>query len=98
MLPAGVILTGGGSKLSGMLETAKQILRLPISLGTPIGVSSVIDRMSDPSMSTAIGLVLWGRHIRSADSGKGFGKVIQKLGSLDKVGSGLMKMFRSMKP
>ncbi len=98
MLPAGVILTGGGSKLHGMLETAKTTLRLPISLGTPIGVSSVIDRISDPSMSTAIGLVLWGRHIRSADTGKGFGKVIQKFGNFDKVGSGLKKLFRSMKP
>ena len=98
MLPAGVILTGGGAKLEGMLEAAKATLRLPISLGTPIGVSSVIDRISDPAMSTAIGLVLWGRHIRSTDTGKGFGKVIKKFGNLDKVGSGLKKLFRSMKP
>lgn len=98
MLPAGVILTGGGAKLDGILETAKATLRLPISLGTPIGVSSVIDRISDPAMSTAIGLVLWGRHIRSTDTSKGFGKVIQKFGNFDKVGSGLKKLFRSMKP
>ncbi len=98
MLPAGVILTGSGAKLTGMLEAAKETLRLPIGLGTPIGVSSVIDRINDPGMSTAIGLVLWGRHIRGANSQKGFGKVMEKFGGFEKVGSGLKKLFKSMKP
>ena len=98
MLPAGVILTGSGAKLTGMLEAAKNALRLPIGLGTPIGVSSVIDRINDPGMSTAIGLVLWGRHIRGTDSGKGFGKVMNKIPNFENIGSGLKKLFRSMKP
>ena len=98
MLPAGVILTGSGAKLTGMLEAAKETLRLPIGLGTPIGVSSVIDRINDPGMSTAIGLVLWGRHIRGASSQKGFGKVMEKFGGFEKVGNGLKKLFKSMKP
>ena len=98
MLPAGVILTGSGSKLAGMLEAGKATLRLPISLGTPIGVSSVIDRINDPGMSTAIGLVLWGKHIRGAHQDKGFGQIMTKLGGLEKVGSGFMKMLKQLKP
>lgn len=98
MLPAGVILTGAGAKLVGLLEAGKSALRLPISLGTPIGVSSVIDRINDPGMSTAIGLVLWGRHIRSTTEAKGIGKVIQKFGNFNNVTSSLKKMFRSFKP
>ena len=97
MLPAGVILTGSGAKLTGMLEAAKETLRLPIGLGTPIGVSSVIDRINDPGMSTAIGLVLWGRHIRGASSQKGFGKVMEKFGGFEKVGNGLKKLFKFSK-
>ena len=31
MLPAGVILTGGGAKLGGLVELAKDKLRLPAS-------------------------------------------------------------------
>ncbi len=98
MLPAGVILTGGGAKLVGILDVAKESLRLPVSLGTPIGVSSVIDRINDPSMSTVMGLVLWGRHIRGAGSHGGFGGLLSKFGDINKIGSGLKKLFKSLKP
>ena len=99
MLPAGVVLTGGGAKLSGMLDAAKDTLRLPVALGSAIGVSSVIDRSNDPSMSTAIGLVLWGHHIRGVGGRSGMGQVFQSFGGgFEKVSSGLKKLFRSIKP
>lgn len=66
MLPAGAILTGSGSKLADMVEVAKTCLRLPASLGYPIGVSSAIDKMNDPSYSTAVGLVLWGLQLNNS--------------------------------
>lgn len=99
MLPAGVIMTGAGAKLAGMLDVAKSTLRLPVSIGTAIGVTSVIDRATDPGMSTAIGLVLWGYHIRGAGGGKGFGKILQSFGgNMNKMASGLAKLLRSLKP
>ncbi|TAL19960.1 cell division protein FtsA [Patescibacteria group bacterium] len=60
LLPAGVVLTGGGAKLPGMTEVAKRKLRLPASLGLPLGVSSITDRVQDLSFTTAVGLVHWG--------------------------------------
>lgn len=60
-LPAGVILTGGGAKLPGILELAKHQLRLPVTLGLPGSVATVIDRVNDPGFATAVGLVLWGQ-------------------------------------
>lgn len=99
MLPAGVILTGGGSKLSGLIDCAKSTLRLPVTLGTAIGVTSVIDRAGDPSMSTAIGLVLWGQHIRGVSAGGGIGKMFQSVGGgMGKVAGGLKKLLKSLKP
>ena len=99
MLPAGVVLTGGGAKLAGMLEAAKATLRLPVSLGSAIGVTSVIDRSNDPSMSTAIGLVLWGHHIRGSGQGRGIGQMLQSFGGgMEKMTSGFKKLFRSLKP
>ncbi|MBU0645974.1 cell division protein FtsA [Patescibacteria group bacterium] len=98
MLPAGVILTGGGAKLNGVLEVAKTALRLPASLGTPIGITSVIDRTNDPSMSTAIGLVLWGHNIRGGEGPSGFGKIFAKIDLVDKVTSGFKKVFKTIKP
>lgn len=99
MLPAGVILTGGGAKLSGMLEAAKTTLRLPAALGTPIGVTSVIDRVNDPAMSTAIGLALWGHNIRAVEGGGGgFGNMFGKLKGFDKIGDSMKKIFKSLRP
>jgi len=58
-LPAGAILVGGGAKLPGVVELAKKELRLPVVLGVPGSVNTVIDRVNDPSYATAIGLVMW---------------------------------------
>jgi cell division protein FtsA len=58
-LPAGAILTGGGAKLPGVVELAKKHLRLPVTLGLPGQVTTVIDRVDDPGYATAVGLVLW---------------------------------------
>ena len=98
MLPAGVVLTGGGAKLAGILDAAKSGLRLPASLGTPIGVTSVVERINDPGMSTAIGLVLWGHNIASAGSGGKLGKVFGKLKGVGKIAGGLGKWFKSLRP
>jgi len=99
MLPAGLVLTGSGAKLPGMLDIAKATLRLPVSLGNAIGITSVIDRANDPGLSTAIGLVLWGHHIRGTSGNGNFGKIFKSFGgNMGKVTSGLKKLFKSLKP
>lgn len=98
MLPAGVVLTGGGAKLGGILDAAKKYLRLPASLGTPIGVSSVVERINDPGASTAIGLVLWGHNIASSGNEGKMGKMFGKLKNVGKVANGLGKWFKSLRP
>ncbi len=57
MLPAGVVLTGGGSKISRIVELARRELRLPIQLGS---VQRVIGIDDDFSWSTSCGLALYG--------------------------------------
>jgi cell division protein FtsA len=59
-LPAGVVLVGGGAKLPGIAEVAKRKLRLPVEIGKPVGVDSVVERAFDPAFATAVGLVVWG--------------------------------------
>jgi cell division protein FtsA len=70
MLPAGVVLTGGGAKLPGLVELAKEKLRLPASLGYPMSVTSITDRSNDLGFTTAIGLVQWGINETPADTGR----------------------------
>jgi cell division protein FtsA len=71
MLPAGVVLTGGGSKLEGIGEMIKDILRLPTIVGKPaIELSGVVDNVSDPVYSTSAGLALWGIESGNASQSK----------------------------
>ena len=58
-LNAGVVLTGGGSKLEGMAEIAEQIFDLPIRRGFPDGVGGLADHVQDPSFATAVGLAMY---------------------------------------
>lgn len=60
LLPAGVVFTGGGAKLPGLVESAKKHLRLPAILGYPLNISSVTDKINDLGFDTVVGLVKWG--------------------------------------
>ncbi|NIA02005.1 MAG: cell division protein FtsA [Nitrospirae bacterium] len=60
MLPAGVILTGAGAKLPGVIDLARETLNLPAQIGFPQNYDGVVDKIDDPSYATAIGLLIWG--------------------------------------
>lgn len=61
MLPAGIILTGGGAKQQGIIELAKDTLRLPVQIGEIThDVAGMVDNLSDPMYSASVGLMLWG--------------------------------------
>lgn len=60
-LPAGVIFTGGGSRLDGLVDHAKQSLHLPAKLGRPhTEFMGNVDKLDDPTYATSVGLALWG--------------------------------------
>jgi cell division protein FtsA len=68
-LPAGLVLTGGGSKLPGVADFAKKELRLPVVLGSVQNINTIIDRVDDPSFATAVGLILWGNKVSGSFGG-----------------------------
>ena len=60
-LAAGVVLTGGGALIPGTAELAQDILGLETRIGMPMGLSGgMVEEVSDPKYSTAVGLVLYG--------------------------------------
>ncbi|HEX9664783.1 MAG TPA: cell division protein FtsA, partial [Patescibacteria group bacterium] len=63
LLPAGVVLTGGGARLEGIVEVAKKKFRLPASIGYPTEMASAIEKVNDPIFSAALGLVIWGSQL-----------------------------------
>jgi len=60
LLPAGVVLVGGGAKMPGLVDLAKEELKLPVQVGFPLELEGIADEIDDPTFATAIGLVLWG--------------------------------------
>lgn len=61
-LPSGIVFTGGGAKLDGIIELAKNTMRLPAQIGYPqIEFSGLIDKLDDPVYATSIGLMLWSK-------------------------------------
>lgn len=58
MLPAGIVLTGGGAKLEGLEDYAREILKLPVVIGRPEGFSGMVDKISDPAFAAPVGLML----------------------------------------
>jgi len=72
-LGGGVVLTGGGAQLAGVVELANHILRLPARLGSPIpseGLAGLVEEYRTPSYATAIGLALEGERRAGLDSGE----------------------------
>lgn len=59
LLPAGIVLTGGGAKLPGLVDVGKREFRLPVAVGFPQGYTSAIDKINDPTFTTALGLASW---------------------------------------
>ena len=60
MLPGGVVLTGGGSRIPRLDKLAKKELSLPISRGVAQKILGPEEITQDPVFATALGLVIWG--------------------------------------
>jgi cell division protein FtsA len=58
-LRGGVVLTGGGAQLEGLLELAGQVFGASVRYGLPHGLGGLVDVLTSPSWSTAAGLVKW---------------------------------------
>lgn len=94
LLPAGVVFTGGGSKIEGLVELSKRELRLPASLGYPVDLQSASHKINDLAFSTAIGLVKWGglMHGNQKSGSK------NNFAGTDKIVKGVSKFFKSFIP
>lgn len=59
LLPAGCVLTGGGSCVAGVVDLAKEILKLPAQVGFPGELSGLIDKVDNPSFAVVTGMINW---------------------------------------
>jgi cell division protein FtsA len=57
MLPAGVVLSGGGSQMPGTADLAEKVLGMPVRIGSPQGIGGLVDAVNSPVCATAVGLM-----------------------------------------
>jgi cell division protein FtsA len=57
LVAAGIVLTGGTSKMEGVVELAEEIFHMPVRLAKPIGVSGLTDVINNPIYATSVGLL-----------------------------------------
>jgi len=60
-IAAGIVLTGGSSKMEGAVELAEEVFHMPVRLGSPQGVTGLGDVVRNPIHSTGVGLLIYGR-------------------------------------
>ena len=85
LIAAGVVMTGGSSKMEGVIELAEEIFHMPVRLGLPQHISGLVDVVRNPIHATGVGLLLYGYQQR-------YSKVQQV-----KVGAGVKGMWDRMK-
>jgi cell division protein FtsA len=59
LVAAGVVLTGGSSKIEGAVDLAEEVFHLPVRLGLPHKVSGLADVVRNPIHATGVGLLLY---------------------------------------
>ncbi|MCP5131470.1 MAG: cell division protein FtsA [Pseudomonadales bacterium] len=70
LVPAGVVLTGGTSKMEGVVELAEEIFHMPVRVGYPQNVQGLNDIVRNPIYATSVGLLLYGaEHNQEASAG-----------------------------
>jgi cell division protein FtsA len=64
LIPAGLVLTGGGSRLIGLPELADRMFSLPVRIGAPRSLPGLPEEFAQPEYSASVGLLLYGAKAR----------------------------------
>jgi len=76
LIASGVVMTGGSSKMEGVIELAEEVFHMPVRLGVPQNISGLADVVRNPIHATGVGLLLYGfqqRHVKKPQHNVGGG-------------------------
>jgi cell division protein FtsA len=85
VIAAGIVLTGGSSKMEGAIELAEEIFHVPVRLGMPSGIKGLADVINNPIHSTGVGLMLYARDNGLPSRGRARALGTSALGTLDRM-------------
>jgi len=91
LVAAGVVLTGGASRMEGALELAEEIFHKMVRIGVPQHVTGLGEVVANPLHSTGVGLLLHGARSGGARISHPVGGSVG--GLVDKVRGWITKNF-----
>jgi len=71
LVASGIVLTGGASKMEGVIDLAEEIFHMPVSLGLPRNVVGLKDIVRNPVYATGVGLLQYGKQREEEIPGRG---------------------------
>lgn len=85
-MPSGAVLVGGGARVKGLAEFAKEQIGLAVKIGGPQDYAGMTDDIKGPEYAAAIGLMLATAHAerRSSES------LVQKGGAITQKAGGML--------
>jgi len=66
LVAGGVVMTGGSSKMEGLIELAEEVFHMPVRLGSPQHVIGLQEVTSNPIYATGVGLLMYAQQHRFA--------------------------------
>lgn len=68
-LGAGIVITGGGARLNGLLSVADSVVRMPARIGSPFGMANLPAHLAEPEYAVALGGLMYAYRSRLSRSG-----------------------------
>jgi cell division protein FtsA len=90
LIAAGIVLTGGASKMEGVIDLAEEIFHMPVSLGSPRNVAGLKDIVRNPVYATGVGLLQYGLEREKEIPSK---RNVRKSGALSRVKNWMNENF-----
>src|SRR5256884_2136897 len=63
---AGVVISGGGSRLPGLMDIADSVIRKPVRMAWPTPIAKMPSTLAEPEFATVLGMVMYGHRARTA--------------------------------
>lgn len=68
-LGAGIVITGGGARLNGLLSVADSVVRVPARIGSPMGIANLPAHLAEPEYAVALGALMYAYRSRLSRGG-----------------------------
>jgi cell division protein FtsA len=77
LIAAGIVLTGGTSKMEGVVELAEEIFHKPVRIGLPYRIKGMTDIVKNSAYATSVGLLHYGLQKQQENLEKGLSNKIE---------------------